>query len=394
MPTGERPLSALRSIRVIELAENVSGEYCGKLLADFGAQVVKVERPGTGSPTRHLGPFKPGAPVGENSGLFAYLNTNKQSVVLDLSDPAGKAALSGLLAQADVVIDDHASGWLASIGLNPDTLSQTHPGLILCAITPFGQDAPDDRRHATDLTIMHASGWAYHTPSGETVRPPLKGPGRFLPSYEAGLEGAMSVAACLYDGRGRFIDVSMQAVLASRADYVLGQMVAGDMDVDNARTRFDLGGPTGIFPCRQGFAYLWMSIPAHWEAVRTLLNDPAWMREFPDNWLERGLTPARIAQCRQHIAEWLRGEDKDDVAARAQALGLTMVPVNDAGDLVRNPQFQHRQFFTTLPHPTLGPALYPTVPYRMSATQATLASAAPTLGRDTADHLRGKGMIR
>lgn len=381
-------MSALRNIRVIELAENVSGEYCGRLLADFGAQVVKVERPGSGSPTRHLGPFKEGAPAGENSGLFAYLNTNKHSVTLDLSKPDGVAMLARLLDQADVVIDDHAPGWLACVGLEPERLNHTHPDLIVCAITPFGQDPSPDRRHATDLTIMHASGWAYHTPSGETVRPPLKGAGRFLPSYEAGLEAAMCIAACLNEARGRFIDVSMQEVLASRVDYVLGQMVAGDMDVDNGRTRFDLGGPAGIFACRQGFAYLWMSAPAHWEAIRTLLGDPEWMKTFPDNWLERGLTPERIAECRRHIGNWLRGEDKDDASARAQALGLTMVPVNDPGDLIRNPQFQHRAFFSELRHPTLGTALYPTVPYRMSASPATLTRPAPMLGTDTADFLR------
>lgn len=380
-------MSALPNIRVIELAENVTGEYCGRLLADFGAQVVKIERPGTGSPTRRLGPFKEGGPDGENSGLFAYLNTNKHSVTLDLSMPDGVAALAILLKQADIVIDDHAPGWLAGIGLDPGTLSRTHPGLILCAITPFGQDAPEDRRHATDLTVMHASGWAYHTPSAETKRPPLKGAGRFLPSYEAGLEAAMCIAACLYDGKGRFIDVSMQEVMASRADYVLGQMVAGDMDVDSARTRFDLGGPAGIFPCRQGFAYLWMSIAQHWQAVSTLLGAPAWMRAFPDDWLERGLTPERIADCRRHIGDWLRDQDKDDVSARAQALGIIMVPVNDPGDLIRHPQFRHRGFFRPLAHPTLGTALYPTAPYKLSATPVALTEAAPRLGRDNARFL-------
>jgi len=380
-------LSALRSIRVIELAETVSGEYCGRLLADFGAQVVKVERPGTGSPTRRLGPFKETGASGENSGLFAYLNTSKQSVTLDLSTPDGVAALAILLKQADVVIDDHAPGWLAGIGLDPGTLAQTHPGLILCAITPFGQDPPADRRHATDLTVMHASGWAYHTPSAETKRPPLKGAGRFMPSYEAGLEAAMCIAACLHDDRGRFIDLSMQEVMASRADYVLGQMVAGDMDVDNARTRFDLGGPAGIFPCRQGFAYLWMSIAPHWQAVRTLLGDPAWMSAFTDDWLERGLTPERIADCRHHIGDWLKGQDKDEVSARAQALGIIMVPVNDPGDLIRHPQFLHRAFFTELTHPALGTALYPTAPYKLSATPVALTGAAPLLGRDNAQFL-------
>ncbi len=376
-------MTALSHFRIVELSEGVSGEYCGKLLADFGAEVVKIERPG-GSPTRALGPFKDDVAGPERSGLFAYLNTNKRSVVLDLETAEGQAMLFQLLARADAVIDDHAPGWLKDHGLDLEAVEQRHPGLVVCAITPYGQAAPEDRAHAEDLTLIHASGWGYHTPSGaDPARPPLKGAGRFMASYEAGLEAAMCVAASLY-GRtdtGRVIDISRQEVMASRVDYVLGQMVAGDMDVDASRARFDLGGPAGIFPCRQGFVYIWMSAPSHWEAVRQLLGDPAWMKAFPANWLERGLTPERIAECRRHIGDWLKTQDKDEAAAAAQTLGLTLVPVNDASDLVRSPQFQHRAFFAQVEHPTLGRALYPTVPYKLSKTPARIARPAPLLGQ-------------
>ncbi|HYP63911.1 MAG TPA: CoA transferase, partial [Acidocella sp.] len=190
-------MSALRRFRIIELAESVSGEYCGKLLADFGASLLKIERL-EGSPTRRLGPFAPSGTGPEDSGLFAYLNTNKQSLTLDLSSAAGRAQLATLLADADAVIDDHAPGWLAQMGLDPEKYLETYPQLSLCAITPFGQNAPEDRAHAEDLTVMQASGWGYHTPSaGIASRPPLKGAGRFQVSYEAGLDAAMCVAACL-----------------------------------------------------------------------------------------------------------------------------------------------------------------------------------------------------
>ena len=374
-------MPALRHFRIVELAENVGGEYCGKLLADFGAEVIKVERPSTGSPTRQLGPFAGEGQGPEQSGLFAFLNTNKQSVVLDLASEAGVEALAGLIGRADVVIDDHAPGWLATIGLDPANFLSAYPDLVLCAITPFGQSAPPERAHAEPLTIFHSSGWGYHTPSAaDPERPPLKGAGRFLASYEAGLEGAMCVAGCLNGDAGRFIDISTQEVLASRVDYVLGQMIASDMDVGDARTQFDLGGPAGIFPCRHGFVYIWMSAPSHWTGLAKLLGEPEWMKAFPDNWLERGLTPERIATCRQYLGEWLMTQDKDEAAAAAQTLGLTMVPVNDPSDLVRSPQFQHRAFFAEVEHPVLGKALYPTVPYKLSRTPARIDRAAPLLG--------------
>ncbi|MFP5304948.1 MAG: CaiB/BaiF CoA transferase family protein [Gammaproteobacteria bacterium] len=380
-------MSALSGFKILELSQCVAGEYCGKLLADFGAEVIKLEPP-DGSPTRRLGPFAGDTPGPERSGLFAYLNTNKRSVSLDVASARGTQALSGLLDRVDAVIDDHAPGWLGRAGLDPESIDEQRPTLVLCSITPFGQSPPEDRLHAEDLTVFHASGWGYHTPSGaEDSQPPLKGAGRFLASYEAGLEAALCVVASLYEretsGRGRFIDISQQQVLASRVDYVLGQMVAGDMDVSTQRTAFDLFGPAGIFECRDGYAYIWMSAPSHWDALRQLLGQPEWMNAFPERWLEKACTPERVALVRHHLAEWLKTQNKEEAAAAAQKLGLTLVAANDARDLQASPQHAFRKFFAEVEHPLLGKALYPTVPYRLSATPAQLRAAAPLLGQHT-----------
>ncbi len=388
-------MSALKGIRVLELAETVSGEYCGKLLADFGAEVIKIEPPG-GSPTRRLGPFggADAAPPEERSGLFAYLNTNKRSVTLDLTDEAGAATLAALVEQVGGVIDDHAPGWLASMGLDPATVETQYPGVVLCSITPFGQEAPEQRRWAEDITVFHASGWGYHTPTGaDPARAPLNGAGRFLPSYESGLDAALCVVAALYEreesGLGRFIDVSGQAVMASRVDYVLGQMIAGDMGVSAERDAFDLAGPAGIFPCRDGHIYIWMSAPGHWEGLRELLGHPGWMDDFPEHWLERACTPERVALVRQHLEQWLADKNKREVAEQAQKLGLTLVEVNRPADLQDSPQYQFRGFFARVEHPVLGDALYPTVPYQLSETPASLDSPAPALGQHTQAYLDG-----
>ena len=388
-------MSALSPFRIVELAETVSGEYCGKLLSDFGAEVIKIENPDGGSPTRRLGPLAPRGAEPERSGLFAYLNTNKSSVALDLSTAAGVATLARLLDHADAVIDDHPPGWLKRIGLDPDTLQEDRPGLVLCSITAFGQSPIVERRHAEDLTVFHASGWGYHTPGGgDDTKPPLNGPSRFLPSYEAALDAALCVVAALYEREasrtGQFIDISKQAVLASRADYVLAQMVAGDMEASTRRAAFDLRGPSGIFACRDGYVYVWMSEPAHWQALAQLLGDPAWMQPFPERWLERDCTPERVAECRHHVAEWLKHQDKDKVSAEAQKLGLTLAPLNTVEDLLASPQYAFRGFFEEISHPVLGPVLYPTVPYRLSATPARIETPAPLLGQHTEDSLAAR----
>ncbi len=378
-------MSALSGIKVLELAESVCGEYCGKLLADFGAEIIKIEKPGCGSPTRQLGPFGAGEKSGENSGLFAYLNTNKHSLTLDLTTSAGAATLDKLLHRVDVVIDDHSAEWLENIGIDLATLEQKYSRLVACSVTAFGLAPPDDRKHAEDLTVFHGSGWGYHTPSGEENKPPLKGAGRFLTSYEAALDAALCIVSALYEREGsklgRVIEISKQEVLASRIDYVLGQMIAGDMDVGTARTQFDLFGPAGIFACRDGYAYIWMSAPGHWEALRQLLGNPEWMNSFSARWLERECTPERVAQCRHYVGEWLKTQNKHEAAAAAQKLGLTLVAVNNAKDLIESEQYQFRKFFTEVKHPVLGAALYPTVPYRLSETPAQIHSPAPTLGQ-------------
>ena len=382
-------MTALQGFRVLELAEGVAGEYCGKLLADFGAEIIKLEKPGAGSPTRQMEPLKRGVEGPEASGLYAYLNTGKRSVSLDVSAAGGKAALHQLLARVDAVIDDHPGCWLRQLGLDKAGVAECWPRLVACAITPYGFD---DDSVAEDLNVFHSSGWGYHTPSGaDNSRPPLKGAGRFMVSYESALDAALCTVAALFEretsGRGQFIDISRQAVMASRIDYVLAPMIAGDMAVSNDRRAFDLAGPSGIFPCRDGYVYIWMSAPSHWQALHKLMGEPQWMASFPDNWLERECTPERVALTREKTILWLAGEDKHDVSAKSQQLGLTMVPLNTAPDLLDNEQFQFRGFFRELHHPALGPTLYPTVPYRLSATPAVTGAPAPTLGRDTDDIL-------
>jgi crotonobetainyl-CoA:carnitine CoA-transferase CaiB-like acyl-CoA transferase len=379
-------VTALKGYKILELAEGVAGEYGARLLADFGADVIKIERPGIGSPTRHMGPFGQGDVPGETSGLFAYLNTNKHSVELDLSSDEGRALLLGLLDRVDVVIDDHDDGWLRKLGLDPDTFLDRWPGLILVSITPYGRHAPEERTHATDFTVMHSSGWGYHTPGGgQDERPPLKGPGRFLASYESGMDAGMCIAAALYEreanGRGRFIDLSMHEVMASRTDYVLAQFVIGEMNVGDERGAFDLGGPGGIFPCQDGFIYIFMSTPQHWQAYRELIGNPAWTEDYPERWLDRGLTPERIAHCRAGLVDWLATRGKDEASAQAQALGITLVPINDARDILASPQYAHRGYFREVEHPVLGKALYPTVPWAMSETPAAITAPAPLLGQ-------------
>ncbi|OBK60922.1 CoA-transferase [Mycobacterium colombiense] len=368
-------MSALTGIRVIELAESVAGEYCGKLLADFGAEVIKIEAPKRGSATRAMAPVL--ADGCEGSALFAYLNTNKRSVVLDLGSAADTEWLHRLINTADAVIDGRATD-----------RSARHPSVVLCSITPYGRGVASEFDNARSINVFHASGWGYHTPSHPDVdKPPLQGPGRFLADYEAGLEAALCVASSLWGrlhtAQGESIDISQQAVLVSRADCILGRLVTGEVPADGERGDFDQAGPASFFACADGFVYLYMTSGAHWAGVKTLMGHPNWLDTFEDDWLEFSVTAEKVASFQRGFAGWVAGLPKDEASERAQRLGVPLVPVNGAADLHHSPQYRHRGFFQRVRHPVLGEAAYPTVPYAFSASPARIASAAPGLGEHT-----------
>lgn len=374
-------MSALKGLLIIETAERVAGEYAAKLLADFGAEVIKIERPG-GAPTRQMGPFKNG-----ESTLFAYLNTNKKSVVLDLNLPADRARLDQLLSRANALIDDHDEVWGEAHRLRYPAISTAHPQLVHCAITPFGQGCPQEWQKARPINVINAGGWAYHSPS-ETpaTKPPLKGAGRFLPDYESGIDAALCVLASLHrqrkTGQGQFIDISEVEVQVNRVDCVLDRMLAGDVEPSHERTAYDMGGPGTSFACRDGHIYLFMTTKAHWLGLCALMGSPKWTANFREDWLEYDCTKDNVARFRQHFSAWIAQQEKAPITEAAQMAGVAMVPVNTAADLPRNEQFIHRGFFQEAEHPAFGTVAYPTACYRMSATPVRIETPAPALGAD------------
>lgn len=327
--------------------------------------MIKIELP-SGSPTRAMGPFVKG-----ESALFAYLNTNKKSVVLDPAQPGDHALLHRLLASADALIDGHDEPWREA---------KRHIHLVHCCISPFGQGAPPDWQRARAINVMNAGGWGWHTPSESAPdTPPLKGAGRFLPDYEAGLEAAMCMAASLWRKRktemGQFLDISQVAVQLSRADCVIGRMLAGEQEPGPERTRYDMGGPGTSFACADGHVFLLMTTRTHWNGLCSLMGNPDWTVVFEEDWLEFHCTAERVAEFRTHFSGWIAGQMKEAVSEAAQRLGIPLVQVNTAADLPRHPQYRHRGYFQVL-----AGVDYPTVPYRMSASPVRLTAPAPALG--------------
>lgn len=377
-------MSALAGLIVVEIAERVSGEYCGKLLADFGAEVIKVERPG-GAPTRHMGPFKNG-----ESALFAYLNTNKKSVVLDLDKAEDRATLNGLIARANALVDDHDEVWGEAHRLTRADVASAHPHLVHAIVTPFGQGAPPEWQMSRPINVINAGGWAYHSPTETSHdKAPLKGAGRFLPDYESGIDTAMCVLASLHrqrkTGSGQFIDVSEIEVQLNRIDCVLDRMLAGDVEPSLERTAYDMGGPATSYACEDGHVYLFMTTTGHWNQLCEMMGDPDWVKAFREDWLEFDCTSENVEKFRKHFNEWIAHQKKGPITEEAQRRGVAMVPVNTAADLPENEQFIHREFFQEVDHPAFGKVAYPMVAYKMSASPVRINRPAPPLGADNSE---------
>ena len=370
--------AALAGVKVLEFCEMVSGPYCAKLLADLGAEVIKVERPVTGDQARGRGPFLHDTPHPERSGLFLYLNTNKLGVTLDPANEAGRSIFLELVAWADILIEDTTPGTMESLGLGYESLRAVNPSLTMTSITPFGQTGPYSQYKAHHLNIYHASGQAqfgYTESRGQGI-PPVKG-GGFVGDYDAGLSGAVAALAALYkrgsDGPGQHVDVSRQENLVSLDRVDIGSF-ANDPNA-GARRRGMLGG---LMPCKDGYVIVVAPQQHQWEALVKLLGKPEWAlgQQCEDEWSRAD----NAAELQPLIEEWMLKHNKNEIYRRGQSFGCPVAPINSAADVFNSAQVKHRGFFVEIEHPETGRLSYPSASYKLSETPWRANRAAPLLG--------------
>ena len=371
---------ALSHIRVVELCNLVAGPYCTKLLADLGAEVIKVERPGLGDDARRRGPFLNDSPHPERSGLFLYLNTNKLGITLDVETTAGRDILRELVRQSDVLVEDHPPAVLEGLGLTYPRLSEANPRLVMTSITPFGQSGPyrDYKAHA--LNSFHSGGEGYLLPiqSPDLTREPVKG-GGLQPDCVCGLSSAIATLAAVYrmkaTGRGQHVDVSKQDVLMTMALLEIAMYA----NVNFVRSR--LKRPLLMaLPMKTRDGYLSMSALAdrEWQDVVRFMGNPEWARdERYSAWLNRHLLGDEITP---RVEECVARYDKHELFHKLQASAIAAAPVNNAQDLVESPQLEARGFFSEIDHPETGKLKFPTAAYKYSRTPWSVERPAPLLG--------------
>jgi len=373
---------ALSDIRVLDLSSDVAGPYCARLLGDFGADVIKVEPP-SGEPGRQLEPLVDGPAGAGASGFFAFLNTNKRGISLNLESAQGQALFRALARQADVIVESYAPGYLDDRRIGYDLLDAARPGIILTSITPFGQTGPWRDRPGNDLTVFALSGWADLNARGGG--PPLKGSGHQA-AFVGAVAGFLGAVAALFHrdhtGEGQHVDVSMlEALTETYGPRFLGaQHGAGpDRPMSPGMTDF-MAGPV---PCKDGYFSLTLSRAHFWRDAMTELglselatDELFWNRQLMRKELAPKVEPA-IAR---------RG--KYELFERLSMLRVVSGMVLTTEELYANLHLRDRGFFVEIDQRSLGKVEMPGAPFKMTATPAEYRRPAPALGEHTGEVLR------
>ena len=376
------PGKMLSLVKVLECCHLVAGPYCSKLLADLGAEVVKIEQPGAVDFARRRCPFLNDIPHNERSGLFLYLNTNKLGITLNLEDQKGRDIFLKLVESVDILIEDQRPGFWSNLGLGYEQLNKVNDRLVMTSITPFGQTGPYRNFKCYPLNLFHAGGEGHMTPGWggyDPGRPPL-GAGKYVGEYESGLSAAVATMGAYYcqqvTGKGQHVDVSQQQSLMALNPSEIRYYPNLGAVASRATRTLSFGG---ILPCKDGYVELSIYEEPQWLALLKLMDGPEWAQQ--DKFKDRISRSRNNAELNSLLAEWLKHHTKGELYQRGQALGVPITPYNNAREVVASSQLAHRAFFMEIEHPEAGKALYPSAPYKFSEAPWRVERPAPLLGQ-------------
>ncbi|MPZ99508.1 MAG: hypothetical protein GEU80_09275 [Dehalococcoidia bacterium] len=378
----------LEGIRVLELARNVAGPFAGKVMADYGAEVLKVEAP-DGDPSRRAGPFLRDEPNAETSALFLHLNTNKQGIALNLADREAQGIVRRLAAEADLVIEDFRPGQLDEWGIGWDALSEGRDDLVFASITPFGQDGPYRDYRASEITLQ-AMGGPLHL-NGTAEREPVKSGGN-VAHYHAGLSAAYAMMLARWrveqGGAGDCIDVAVyEAQMGFRDRRTVYMTATAYVGRSAKRQRPGMRMATGVRPCADGYVNLLAGGGRHFRGVLEMIGrgDLAARPELGLPLLE--MPPEFVEEVETAWLTWLLQTPKQEAVAKTQALGVLGGAIFTTADLVNDPHYRGRGVWETIDHPMTGPIEYTGRQLILSDTPKQPSCHAPLLGQHTVEVL-------
>ncbi len=381
MPT--LPGGALSGRRVLELADE-KGVYCGKLLADMGADVIKVEPP-TGDRTRLFPPLTRTGPDGQESLYFLYMNTSKRGVTLDIHTPEGRSLFTQLARTADLVVETLAPGTLESLELGYESLRRANPRLVLTSITGFGQTGPHRDFRSSDL-VASALGGAM-TVTGEEEDPPVRLAGtqaHVAASTVAAVSSLIALLASSQRGEGQHVDISVQEVVASVSHICgVGKWLEDGIIPRRRGTGLFASVPSGAYTCRDGSVYLMVNRPLHWTALARWVHEVTGNQEILDPMFEGASSNRQPYRelLDLFLADFTSRFSAEALYREGQSRHIAITPINTAAGVAGDAHLASRGFFEEVVHPTAGRLRYPGAPYRHSETPWRIQRPAPLRGQ-------------
>ena len=380
-------MGPLSGIRVIELAHIMAGPCCGLMLADMGADVIKLEKAPAGDDSRRFLP----PDIGGESAAFLMMNRNKRGIVVDLKTAGGKQVARRLLADTDVVIENYRKGAMELLGLGYETLRQDNPGLIYCEISGFGRTGPYAERGGFDLIAQGMSGLMSIT--GEAPgRPPIKC-GAPMADITAGILGAMGVLAAYIQraktGQGQRVDTSLFEAGIVHTYWQSAIAMASGTAPGPMGSAHPLNAPYEAFKTTDGWITLGAANQANWLKLLDLITAPE-LGEDPRFTNNHGRITHRI-ELAKALAPIIRTRTSADWLSRLEAAGVPAGPVLDVAEMHRDPQTLARGMVTKAPHTKLGPVKTLGAPVKFSATPGGVTRGAPLLGEHTREVLAEYG---
>ena len=375
-------MGPLAGVKVLELAQIMAGPTCGMLLADLGADVVKVERIPGGDDTRTMDRPK----VNGESAAFMAMNRNKRGIAFNLKVPAAQEALKRMVRQADVLTENYRKGTMEKLGLGYESLRKINPALIYCSISGFGRTGPYAERGGYDLIAQGMSGLMAMT--GEPGRAPVKH-GAPTCDINAGMLGALGVVAAyvhrLKTGEGQLVDTSLFEAGIHQTFWHAAIYFATGESLGPSGSAHILSAPYQAFKAADGWLTIGGANQANWERLVRVLEAPEWLKDprFASNSERMKHLGALVPLMNERIGKRKLGE----LLAALDAAGVPCGPINSIAQVASDPQALAREMVVELDHPRAGRTRALGLPVKLSATPGGVRRPAPTYGQHTREVL-------
>ena len=378
----------LDGTRILDLADE-KASFCTKLLADLGARVVKIEKPG-GDESRRMGPFWQKASYPEKSLSFSYHNTNKKGITLDLAAARGRAIFLRLVERHDIMVETFQPGYLRKLKLDFNDLKAVNPRLILVSVTGFGRTGPRKTYKSCDLVASAYGGQMFVT--GSPTSPPLKAYGEqsyYVASLFAAIGILLAIQKRAQTGVGEHIDISLQEAVTATLEHVMIRFFS-EAIIAGRQGNLHWNHAFKIFECKDGFIHL--TLFQNWETLIEWLDSEGMAEDLKDRkWNKEAYRRQHIDHVIEVVARWTKTHRVDELFELGQLMHFPWAPVLSPQDVLNSAQLKARHFFVPVHHRDDDAALsHPQLPFRFSSRFSAHKKKAPLPGQDNVNVYKGE----